>query len=220
MVPHCVTVAADAVAAPYVVEAGRRIGVAVSIDERPPLSLPEEAWLVIAARSASGQGVAYPLARVEAEGGRWRESVVGDGVGVAEAGLAELSRRETIGLVTMVYTPSGELVDMAAGPGIEGLWTLDATLVNHCENQVRASLDLPLGAPQLLAAHVASRAARAGVVTDPTSALLHCYARDPRLRAHFPAVGPPAVVTAMGRDATDVRRRVRHATDYLEGADA
>lgn len=220
MVAHRVTVIADGVAAPYVVAAGRQIGVEVSVAERPAIQLPSAARVVIAARSASGQGVAYPCARVTSDDGRWRSSsVVLDG-GLSHVALNELARANCVGLWNVVFDSAGELVDLVAGSGVEGLWTVDATLVGHCENQVRAMLDLPLGAPDLLAPEVASRAARPGLVKDPTSALLHCYARDPRLRVHLPTAGPLAVVTAIGRDGADVARRVRHAADYLEGVDA
>ena len=65
-----------------------------------------------------------------------------------------------------------------------------------------------------------------GSIDDLPSALLHCFARDRRLRAQLygKQVRPGRKVghvTAVGDDLDQVRNRARHAAAYLMGdADA
>jgi 5-(carboxyamino)imidazole ribonucleotide synthase len=61
-----------------------------------------------------------------------------------------------------------------------------------------------------------------GSVADLPSALLHCFARDPKLRVELygKEVKPGRKVghvTTYGHDLADVRKRARHAADYLMG---
>jgi 5-(carboxyamino)imidazole ribonucleotide synthase len=61
-----------------------------------------------------------------------------------------------------------------------------------------------------------------GTVADLPAALLHCFARDRRLRVHLygKQVRPGRKVghvTTYGDDLVETRRRARHAAAYLMG---
>jgi 5-(carboxyamino)imidazole ribonucleotide synthase len=61
-----------------------------------------------------------------------------------------------------------------------------------------------------------------GTVEDLPSALLHCFARDRRLRVHLygKQVRPGRKVghvTTYGDDLAETRKRARHAAGYLMG---
>lgn len=191
-------------------------------------------WSVIVARSPSGQAVAYPPAEVDYVDGRWVSSRVPagglepeDASHLAFMALAQAHEREIVGTLVVEFTRQGDefaVSRVARGPHRSGAWTLDACVTSHYENHLRAVADLPLGDPGLRTPVVATRAIWDSPLTDLTGALLHCYARDRRLRVFLdaPADRIPGLaghVTAYGEDRRAVDARVVHAVEYLQGHD-
>jgi 5-(carboxyamino)imidazole ribonucleotide synthase len=184
-------------------------------------------------RSPSGQAVAYPVS----------ESVQRDGICVETTtpapGLAEqaavaaqrlaltiAAELEVVGVlaVELMQRRDGSVVvnELAMRPHNTGHWSIDGAHTSQFENHLRAVVDLPLGDPAPRAPWTVMANVLGGTVHDLPSALLHCFARDRRLRAHLygKQVRPGRKVghvTAYGSDLAEVRRRARHAAAYLGG---
>ena len=112
--------------------------------------------------------------------------------------------------------------ELAMRPHNTGHWTIDGAYTSQFENHLRAVLDLPLGDPGSRDSWTVMSNVLGGSVTDLPSALLHCFARDRRLRAELygKQVRPGRKVghvTAAGGDLEHVRQRARHAAAYLMG---
>src|SRR5699024_9818718 len=156
----------------------------------------------LAVRSPSGQAVAYPVS----------ESVQRDGV------------------CWTTTTPAPELPEdralvvneLATRPHNTVHWSIDGAHASQFENHLRAVLDLPLGDPATRERWTVMHNVLGGSVADLPSALLHCFARDRRLRAELygkqvrPGRKVGHVVT-FGDDLERVRRRAAHAAGYLMG---
>lgn len=187
----------------------------------------------IVVRSASGQVVAYPIS----------ETVQADGICVetvtpapgldpdAASGLQEMAIRiatelAVVGVlaVELMEARDGRIVvnELAMRPHNTGHWTIDGALTSQFENHLRAVLDLPLGAPSMRADVVVMTNVLGGDEEDLTGALQHVFARDREVRVHLygKEVKPGRKVghvTCLGNDVDDVRRRSRHAANYLMG---
>ena len=112
--------------------------------------------------------------------------------------------------------------ELAMRPHNTGHWSIDGAYTSQFENHLRAVLDLPLGDPGQRAEWTVMSNVLGGSVEDLPSALLHCFARDRRLRVQLygKQVRPGrkvGYVTAVGDDPDRVRRRARHAAAYLMG---
>lgn len=184
-------------------------------------------------RSASGQVVAYPIS----------ESVQRDGIcvetttpapGLAPEVAAELQARAilvaqslgTVGVlaVELMEAPDGRVLvnELAMRPHNTGHWSIDGAVTSQFDNHIRAVLDLPLGAPDLTAEVVVMANVLGGGEQDLTGALQHVYARDRMAHVHLygKEVKPGRKVghvTCTGFELDDVRRRARHAANYLMG---
>jgi 5-(carboxyamino)imidazole ribonucleotide synthase len=187
-------------------------------------------------RSPSGQAVAYPVS----------ESVQRDGICVetttpapglddersVEIQRLALSIANELGVVGMLAVELMERRDgavvvneLAMRPHNTGHWTIDGAHTSQFENHLRAVVDLPLGDPAAREPVTVMANVLGGSVTDLPSALLHCFARDRRLRVQLygKEVKPGRKVghvTAYGHDVEEVRGRARHAAGYLMGEDA
>ena len=184
-------------------------------------------------RSASGQAVAYPVTESVQREGICVETTtpapdLADEQAIAAAELALTIARElaVVGVlaVELMQRPDGSVVvnGLAMRPHNTGHWTLDAARTSQFENHLRAVLDLPLGDPAAREPWAVMANVLGGSVLDLPAALLHCFARDPRLRVQLygKQVRPGRKVghvTAAGADLREVRRRARHAARYLQG---
>lgn len=188
---------------------------------------------VLAVRSPSGQAVVYPVSEtVQRDGVCWETTTPAPGLS-EDAALAaqQLALRlakelDVIGVlaVELMERRSGEVVvnELAMRPHNTGHWSIDGAHTSQFENHLRAVLDLPLGDPTPRNGWTVMANVLGGTVTDLPSALLHCFARDRKLRVELygkqvrPGRKVGHVVT-FGDDLTQVRRRARHAADYLMG---
>jgi 5-(carboxyamino)imidazole ribonucleotide synthase len=112
--------------------------------------------------------------------------------------------------------------ELAMRPHNTGHWTIDGAHTSQFANHLRAVLDLPLGDPTTRSPVTVMTNVLGGTVEDLPSALLHCFARDPRLRVELygKEVRPGRKVghvTTYGAELAEVRKRARHAADYLMG---
>ncbi|NLE96831.1 MAG: 5-(carboxyamino)imidazole ribonucleotide synthase [Propionibacterium sp.] len=184
-------------------------------------------------RSQSGQVVAYPIS----------ESVQKDGICVetttpapgldpdraAELQATAIRIAAELGVVgvlavELMEARDGRIVvnELAMRPHNTGHWSIDGAVTSQFDNHIRAVLDLPLGAPDMLAPVVVMSNVLGGSVEDLTGALQHVYARDRHAHAHLygKEVRPGRKVghvTCLGDDVADVRRRARHAANHLMG---
>jgi 5-(carboxyamino)imidazole ribonucleotide synthase len=129
--------------------------------------------------------------------------------------------------VELFETHDGRLLvnELAMRPHNTGHWSIDGAHTSQFENHLRAVVDLPLGDPAARDPYTVMANVLGGTVSDLPSALLHCFARDRRLRVQLygKQVKPGRKVghvTTYGHDLADVRKRARHAADYLMGTDS
>jgi 5-(carboxyamino)imidazole ribonucleotide synthase len=184
-------------------------------------------------RSPSGQAVAYPVSESVQRNGVCVETVTpAPGLDPEQAVAAELlaltvaHELEVVGLlaVELMQRRDGSVVvnELAMRPHNTGHWTIDGAHTSQFENHLRAVLDLPLGDPAARAPWTVMANVLGGAVEDLPSALLHCFARDRRLRVHLygKQVRPGRKVghvTTYGDDLAETRKRARHAAGYLMG---
>jgi 5-(carboxyamino)imidazole ribonucleotide synthase len=187
-------------------------------------------------RSPSGQAVAYPVSESVQRNGICVETTtpapdLGDDRTVQIQQLA-LSIAHELGVVGMLAVELMERSDgsvvvneLAMRPHNTGHWSIDGAHTSQFENHLRAVVDLPLGDPAAREQVTVMANVLGGSIADLPSALLHCFARDRRLRVQLygKQVRPGRKVghvTTYGRDLDEVRRRARHAAGYLMGEEA
>ncbi|HET8970554.1 MAG TPA: 5-(carboxyamino)imidazole ribonucleotide synthase [Candidatus Nanopelagicales bacterium] len=185
------------------------------------------------ARSPSGQAVAYPVVATVQTGGICTEVVAPAPELPAALALAaqQLALRiagelDVTGMlaVELFATREGTLLvnELAMRPHNSGHWSIEGALTSQFENHLRAVLDLPLGAPDLVAPHAVMVNVLGGDHPDLYAAYRHLLARDPALHVHLygKQVRPGRKVghvTAVGADLDELRERARHAADYITG---
>ncbi len=184
-------------------------------------------------RSPSGQAAAYPITESVQRHGICVETVTPapgltetQAVGAQRLALTIAHELGVVGVlaVELMQRRDGSVVvnELAMRPHNTGHWTIDGAYTSQFENHLRAVLDLPLGdtggrSPWTVMSNVLG-----GSVTDLPSALLHCFARDRRLRVQLygKQVRPGRKVghvTVGGDDLEHVRHRARDAAAYLMG---
>lgn len=223
-------------------------GVAEVFADKPEISAGEPVRIVaeeyipfvrelsaLVVRSPSGQVVAYPISETLQRDGICVETTT-PAPGLDPQRAAELQRMAihiatelgTVGVlaVELMEAPDGRIVvnELAMRPHNTGHWSIDGAVTSQFDNHIRAVLDLPLGAPDLRADVVVMANVLGGGEEDLTGALQHVYARDRQVKAHLygKEVRPGRKVghvTCTGTDLDDVRRRARHAANYLMGID-
>ncbi len=184
-------------------------------------------------RSPAGQAAAYPVSESVQRNGICVETVTPapglteeQATGAQQLALTIAHELGVVGLlaVELMQREDGSVVvnELAMRPHNTGHWSIDGAHTSQFENHLRAVLDLPLGDPSARAGWTVMTNVLGGTVTDLPSALLHCLARDRRLRVHLygKRVLPGRKVghvTAYGEDLEQVRQRARHAAAYLMG---
>ena len=187
----------------------------------------------LVARSPSGQAVAYPISETVQTGGVCTETTTpAPGLSAERSieaqrlALTVAGELDVVGLlaVELMERADGEIVinELAMRPHNTGHWSIDGAHTSQFENHLRAVLDLPLGDPSQRQRYTVMTNVLGGTVADLPSALLHCFARDRKLRVQLYGkdVKPGRKVghvTAFGEDLTEVRRRARHSAGYLMG---
>jgi 5-(carboxyamino)imidazole ribonucleotide synthase len=152
----------------------------------------------LVARSPFGQGAAWPVVETVQTGGINTE-VLAPAPGLTAAKVQEaqdLALRiaadlNVVGLlaVELFETEAGLLVnELAMRPHNSGHWTMDGSRTSQFEQHLRAVLDYPLGATDLLApACVMANVLGAPVAPEmgPDERLHHLFARYPDVRVHL-----------------------------------
>lgn len=187
-----------------------------------------ETLAISVVRSPSGQAVVYPVTALRRSDGAIMETIT-PAPGLDDAGASrwqqvalQLAQEVDLVGVCTVEAIGDELLAARLGPGPEGFWSIDGAVTSQLHNHLRAVLDVPLGTPELRAAHVVSGMVYGGNEADLTGALQHIYARDRAIAVHL--YGLPVIpgqhvghVTATDHDLTAALRRSRHAAGYLMG---
>jgi 5-(carboxyamino)imidazole ribonucleotide synthase len=184
-------------------------------------------------RSPSGQAAAYPISESVQRGGICVETItpaprLDDEQAIAAQQLALMIAHElgVVGMlaVELMQRADGSVVvnELAMRPHNTGHWTIDGAHTSQFENHLRAVLDLPLGDPSSKEAWTVMANVFGGSIEDLPSALVHCFARDRRLRVQLygKQVRPGRKVghvTTFGDDLDETRKRALHAAAYLMG---
>ena len=209
---------------------GLRDGVGILAEEFVDFSRELSALVV---RSPSGQAVAYPITETVQTDGICTETTTpapdlteDQAIGCQQLALRIADELQVTGVlaVELMQRGDGSVVvnELAMRPHNTGHWSIDGAHTSQFENHLRAVLDLPLGDPSARDQWTVMVNVLGGSVSDLPAALLHCFARDPRLRVEFygKEVKPGRKVghvTAYGDDRRTVRNRAWHAADYLMG---
>jgi 5-(carboxyamino)imidazole ribonucleotide synthase len=184
-------------------------------------------------RSPSGQAAAYPISESVQLNGICVETItpapdLDDEQAIAAQQLA-LTIAHELGVVGVLAVELMQRVDgsvvvneLAMRPHNTGHWTIDGAHTSQFENHLRAVLDLPLGDPSSKERWVVMANVFGGRIEDLPSALLHCFARDRRLRVQLygKQIRPGRKVghvTTLGDDLGETQKRARHAAAYLMG---
>ena len=184
-------------------------------------------------RSPSGQAAAYPISESVQRDGICVETItpaprLDDEQAIAAQQLALMIAHElgVVGLlaVELMQRADGSVVvnELAMRPHNTGHWTIDGAHTSQFENHLRAVLDLPLGDPSSKETWTVMANVFGGSIEDLPSALVHCFARDRRLRVQLygKQVRPGRKVghvTTFGDDLDETRKRALHAAAYLMG---
>ena len=184
------------------------------------------------ARSPHGQAVAYPVVRTVQANGICAEVVApAPGLPAERAVQAqEIALRiardlNVTGMLAVELFDDGYdlfVNELAMRPHNSGHWSIEGAVTSQFENHLRAVLDLPLGAPTLVAPHAVMVNILGGDVGDLYSAYRHVLARDPGIKVHLygKQVRPGRKVghvTVVGDDLEGLLARGRHAADYFAG---
>jgi 5-(carboxyamino)imidazole ribonucleotide synthase len=185
---------------------------------------------VLVARAPSGQAAVYPVVQTVQVDGICRE-VLAPAPGLAPArateaqrlGIAIAAELGVTGLlaVELFETSGGLLVnELAMRPHNSGHWTIEGARTSQFEQHLRAVLDLPLGAPTLVAPGAVMVNVLGGTNPDLQSRLTHVMAADPGVKVHLygKTVRPGRKVghvTALGEDLAKLAGRARRAASYL-----
>ena len=189
----------------------------------------------IVVRSPSDQAVAYPITESIQDRGICSETVTPApdldpelAVECQELALRIARELDVVGVlaVELMQRPDGGVVvnELAMRPHNTGHWTIDGAHTSQFENHLRAIVDLPLGDPGPTAQHTVMVNVLGGTVSDLPAELLHCFARDRRIRVELYGkdVEPRRKVghvNASGDDLETTRRRARHCANRLMGID-
>jgi len=210
--------------------AGLAAGVQIVAEELVPF-VRELSALV--ARSPAGQAVAYPVSESVQRAGVCVETITPapgltaeQAISAQQLALGIAHELEVVGMlaVELMEREDGSVVvnELAMRPHNTGHWSIDGAHTSQFDNHLRAVVDLPLGDPTARAPWTVMVNVLGGTVEDLPSALLHCFARDRKVRVQLygKAVKPGRKVghvTTFGDDLADVRKRALHAANYLMG---
>ena len=184
----------------------------------------------LVARSPHRQGAAYPVVQTVQQQGICRE-VLAPAPGLAPERAEEAqslalriaSELDVTGLlaVELFDTQDGLLVnELAMRPHNCGHWTIEGATTSQFEQHLRAVLDLPLGAPGMLAPQTVMANVLGGTDPDVYDRYIHVMAADPGIKVHLygKAVRPGRKighVTVLGDDLSGLRDRARRAASFL-----
>ena len=184
----------------------------------------------LVARSPHRQGAAYPVVQTVQQQGICRD-VLAPAPGLAPERAEEAqslalriaSELDVTGLlaVELFDTPDGLLVnELAMRPHNCGHWTIEGATTSQFEQHLRAVLDLPLGAPGMLAPQAVMANVLGGTDPDVYDRYIHVMAADPGIKVHLygKAVRPGRKighVTVLGNDVSGLRDRARRAASFL-----
>jgi len=187
------------------------------------------------ARSACGQGAAYPVVETVQVDGICRE-VIAPAPGIREdlaVEAQELALRiaSALGVVGMLAvelfeTPRGILVnELAMRPHNSGHWSIEGACTSQFEQHLRAVLDLPLGspAPAVPGGYTVMANVLGGTDPDVYDRYIHVMAADPAVKVHFYGkevrpgrkIGHVTVVGTPADSVESLRDRARRAASYL-----
>jgi 5-(carboxyamino)imidazole ribonucleotide synthase len=188
----------------------------------------------LVARSPHRQGAAYPVVQTVQRDGICRE-VIAPAPGLPpdraeeaqSLALRIAAELDVTGLlaVEMFEVPDGLLVnELAMRPHNSGHWTIEGARTSQFEQHLRAVLDLPLGAPDMLAPYAVMANLLGGSDPDVYSRYIHVMAADPAVKVHLygKAVRPGRKighVTVLGDDVDALRDRARRAVNFLRWGD-
>ena len=193
----------------------------------------ESEIVVMVARSPHGQATSWTTTQIVQEVGEIIFSispaqVVSEELSTEAQRVALNIARElgVVGVMAVEIFVDGEslyISQVAMGPHISGLWTIDGSRTSQFEQHLRAILDLPLGDPSMTSEFAVMGSIAAGDKPDMYRPYLHLMARNPDLKFHQyrNAAIPGATighVTAIGTDLQKLCEDVKHARDYMSAA--
>jgi 5-(carboxyamino)imidazole ribonucleotide synthase len=196
----------------------------------------ERELAAVVVRRPSGDVVAYPVVEsVQAEGICVEVLAPAPGLPTAVAqaardvavGVAELLDVVGVLAVELFATADGAVVvnELAMRPHNTGHWTIEGAVTSQFENHLRAVLDLPLGAPDLVAGPTVMANLLGSDAPALHANLASVLGRDPGVHVHLYGkqvrpgrkIGHVTVVGEPGSDVDGLRHRASAAVRGLRG---
>ena len=186
----------------------------------------------IVARSPHGQAAVWAPSEILSENGKFKMTLTpAPGLNSEVTSQAQRLALEMAGTINLVgvmnvsmFVVQGQVIfkQITLGPSEFGCWTIEGSITSQFEQHLRAILDLPLGATDLLAPCVVSAAVVGTDKSDLYRPYLHVFARDPFVKVHhygkmFSPGQTLGHVTVIGSNVSDLRERAAHAADYISG---
>ncbi len=220
---------ADANAAEQLVEQLLGSGIELLVEKRVAI---EQELAVLVARRPGGQTAVYPAVETVQVEGICREilapAAISDSL-AAEArrlALAVADAVDACGILALeLFLVGGTLIinEIAARPHNSGHYTIEGSITSQFENHLRAILDWPLGAtdlvrPAVATVNVLGMLATGDLLANLPAALaiegvrVHLYGKEPRPGRKI------GHVTALGQEHAEARRRAAAAAAILAGA--
>ena len=191
---------------------------------------------VLVARRPSGEAVAWPVVESIQVNSVCDEVIapaqdltddVAHAVTAAALRLAESLGVTGVMAVELFEVPgsdAGYLVnELAMRPHNSGHWTMDGSVTGQFEQHLRAVLDLPLGATDLVGTHTVMKNVLGGRATDSYSAYPSALSADPSAKVHFYGkdvrpgrkIGHVNALAAPGESVDAVRTRATRVAALL-----
>jgi 5-(carboxyamino)imidazole ribonucleotide synthase len=214
---------------PELLAAGTSLLVERRVEMRRELS-------ALVARSPFGQGAAWPVVETVQSGGINTEVLAPapgltskQGHEAQDLALRLAAELEVVGVlaVELFETEDGLLInELAMRPHNSGHWTMDGARTSQFEQHLRAVLDYPLGATDLIAPTVMANVLGAPVLPEmrPDERLHHLFARFPDARVHLYGKGERpgrklGHVNFVGGEMAELRARAALAAHWLSHAE-
>lgn len=213
-------------------------GVPILIEERVVMRRELSA---LVARSAFGQGAAWPVVQTVQRDGICVEVIApapelseGTAAAAAQLGLRLAHELGVVGVlaVELFETLDGAILvnELAMRPHNSGHWTMDGSVTSQFEQHLRAVLDYPLGdtaalAPTTVMANVLGAPQIPAMSVDER--IHHLFARMPEAKVHLYGkaerpgrkLGHVNLVGRPGEDLRDLRERAERAAHWLSHAE-
>lgn len=199
-------------------------------------------FAITVARSPHGQIALWPVLEISGEGAVTLVDPMSKSSGLdllLQTVQGFVAEKRLVGVLTFLASHQGQILHRQWG--LTSLWDGYATHTTVAEQLLRALVDLPLGATEVITdsqfyleevvdlnEHAQATSQRLGIarrnlaelLIDPTRAFLHLFARNPKLKVNYLSDSRNLVKIVVYAESQDQARiELDHAKDFMAGFD-